>query len=102
MKQLYSVYKAGKLLKIRLTYDEKTNRIQSIFITGDFFLYPEWALEKIENNLEGVIATEDNIQKSVAQSLEGSQPFGFDARTLTSAILLCVKQYSSGAELQLY
>lgn len=96
MKQLSCVYKSGKLLKISLIYDEEHNCIQSIFITGDFFLYPERTLERIENNLIGVIATEDNIQKSVAQSLVGSQPFGFDTKSLTAAILLCVKQYYTG------
>ena len=92
MKELSCVYKSGKLLKIRLNYDERENRIQSIFITGDFFLYPERTLERIESNLIGVIAREGNILTAVAQSLEGSQPFGFDARSLTEAILLCVKQ----------
>ena len=96
MKELSYVYKSGKLLKIRLNYDEEQNCIKSIFITGDFFIYPEQALERLENNLIGVIATEDNIQTSVAHSLEGSQPFGFDTRSLTEAILLCVKQHYTG------
>jgi hypothetical protein len=96
VKELSSVYKSGKLLKIRLNYDEGQNRIQSIFITGDFFLYPERTLEKIEDNLRGVTATEDNILTSVAQSLKGSQPFGFDAKSLTEAILLCVRQFCAG------
>jgi hypothetical protein len=91
VKELSCVYKSGKLLKIRLNYDERENRIQSIFITGDFFLYPERTLERIESNLIGVIAREGSILTAVAQSLEGSQPFGFDARSLTEAILLCVK-----------
>ena len=92
MKELSCVYKSGKLLKIRLNYDERENRIQSIFITGDFFLYPERTLERIESNLIDVIAREGSIRTAVAQSLEGSQPFGFDARSLTEAILLCIKQ----------
>ena len=94
MKELSFVYKSRKLLKIRLNYDERQNRIHSIFITGDFFLHPEAALESVEENLRGVTVTEDDILKSVTQSLEGSQPFGFDAKSLTEAILLCVRQFS--------
>jgi lipoate-protein ligase A len=92
MKQLSSVYKSGKLLKINLIYDEEQNRIQSIFISGDFFLYPEETLEEIERNLSGARADEDTIIHKVSQSLSGSQPFGFDARSLSTAILLCLKQ----------
>jgi hypothetical protein len=96
VKELSFVYKSRKLLKIRLSYDESQNRIRSIFITGDFFLYPESALEKIEENLRSVTVTEDNILTSVTQSLEGSQPFGFDAKSLTEAIVSCVRQVPAG------
>jgi Bacterial lipoate protein ligase C-terminus len=96
VKELYYIYKSHKLLKIRLNYDDVQNRIRSIFITGDFFLYPERTLEKIENNLTGVAATEDKILTSVTESLKGSQPFGFDAKSLTEAILLCVRQFRAG------
>ena len=38
-----SIYKVpnGKLLKIFLDYDKKTQSINYINITGDFFAYPE-------------------------------------------------------------
>ncbi|MGA7367657.1 MAG: lipoate protein ligase C-terminal domain-containing protein [Nitrososphaeraceae archaeon] len=93
MKQLFYVYKTEKLLKIRLHYDEKQDSIQSIFISGDFFLYPEETLEIIEQNLVGVMAQEEAIKHKVIQSLAGSQPFGFNACSLTTAILLCLQQY---------
>jgi Bacterial lipoate protein ligase C-terminus len=92
MKQLSSVYKSGKLLKVNILYDEERNRIESIFISGDFFLYPEETLEKIEQNLSGVTAEEDIIRDKVIQSLAGSQPFGFDANSLAIAILGCLNQ----------
>jgi hypothetical protein len=92
MKQLSCVYKSGKLLKINLIYDEEQNRIYSIFISGDFFLHPEETLEEIERSLSGAIADEDTIRHKVSQSLAGSQPFGFDAMSLSTAILLCLKQ----------
>jgi Bacterial lipoate protein ligase C-terminus len=92
MKQLSCVYKSGKLLKINLIYDEEQNRIHSILISGDFFLHPEETLEKIERNLSGARADEDTIRHKVSQSLAESQPFGFDAKSLSTAILLCLKQ----------
>jgi hypothetical protein len=93
MKQLFCVHKTGKLLKIQLLYDEKQNRIESIFISGDFFLYPEETLEEIEQNLRGALAKEETIRHKVIQSLAGSEPFGFDANSLITAILSCVEQY---------
>ncbi len=51
--QSKSVYKVpnGKLLKIFLDYDEKSNLINELSITGDFFAYPEEAIELMENKL---------------------------------------------------
>ena len=42
-----SIYKIpnGKLLKIALEYNEKSNSIDRIRIMGDFFAYPEEAIE---------------------------------------------------------
>ncbi|MGH9950739.1 MAG: lipoate protein ligase C-terminal domain-containing protein [Nitrososphaeraceae archaeon] len=79
-------------MKINLIYDEEQNRIHSILITGDFFLHPEETLEEIERNLSGARADEDTIRHKVSQSLADSQPFGFDAKSLSTAILLCLKQ----------
>ena len=46
-----STYKVpqGKLLKISIEFDEKNNVIRDIRITGDFFAYPEEAIELMEN-----------------------------------------------------
>ncbi|MGI0141546.1 MAG: lipoate protein ligase C-terminal domain-containing protein [Candidatus Micrarchaeales archaeon] len=41
----------GKLVAVRLTYSDK---IDSIQILGDFFLYPEDSLPEIENALKGM------------------------------------------------
>ena len=40
-----SVYKAAKLVKINVEYED--NRILSIDITGDFFIYPEDRIKEI-------------------------------------------------------
>ncbi|HEC80892.1 MAG TPA: hypothetical protein ENI42_00485, partial [Thermoplasmatales archaeon] len=54
--QSKSVYKVpnGKLLKIFLDYNEKDNSINEVRITGDFFAYPEEAIEIMEKELRHV------------------------------------------------
>lgn len=44
-----AAYKAAKLIKVEL--DVANNKISSIRITGDFFMYPEEAIRKLENEL---------------------------------------------------
>jgi lipoate---protein ligase len=97
LKQKSYVHKSGKLLKILLTYDEEQNQISSICITGDFFLYPEETLDKIEHNLIGVTVEAENIRYIIAQSLADSHAFGFDANSLCTAIMLCVRQDEKSA-----
>ena len=60
--QSHSIYKVpqGKLLKISLEYDEKMNVITDICITGDFFAYPEEAIELLEKKLKNTIL--DHVQ----------------------------------------
>ena len=41
MKNLANIFKAKKLIKISMSYDDKKNIIDSIKITGDFFIHPE-------------------------------------------------------------
>ena len=41
--------------------------ISFITITGDFFIHPEEALEKLEKQLIGVEATEEAIKKTLEQ-----------------------------------
>ena len=53
MKKVHNIYKSKKLVKISLEYDEDSKIINSITITGDFFLYPEETLDELEVNLIG-------------------------------------------------
>ena len=50
MKSGKNIFKAGKLIKIDLQYDEA---IREIKIHGDFFLYPEDAIDKLQHQLIG-------------------------------------------------
>ena len=58
-----SVYKVpnGKLLKIFLEYNEQVNTIDKISITGDFFIYPEEAIEMMENELVNVTLDKEGL-----------------------------------------
>lgn len=85
-----SVYKVpnGKLLKV--TLDFWGDRINSVRLTGDFFIYPEDAIVKIEEGLAGkeidkqVLAAEI---KNVASRLN-AEFFGIDPESIAHAILL--------------
>lgn len=83
-----SIFKAGKLLKVFLEYDES---IRSIKITGDFFLHPEEKILEIEKGLVGTPANEAAITERLGQLLSGVDVFGFDAKQLAQAIMAAIK-----------
>lgn len=51
MKTNFITRKFGKMLRLDVTY---TDRIESLKITGDFFLHPEETLDQIVSELTGV------------------------------------------------
>ena len=90
-----SVYKVpnGKLLKIFLDYNEKNKSINSISITGDFFAYPEEAIEIIEKRLiDNKIDRDDLINKIQSIIKENNIEFiGLNAEGLADGIMMCLK-----------
>ncbi|MCS7131857.1 MAG: lipoate--protein ligase family protein [Hadesarchaea archaeon] len=60
----YAEFKAPKgLIKVEVTLtDDKISRIS---ISGDFFMYPEDALEKLEEKLIGTKADRDSLLKAI-------------------------------------
>jgi len=88
-----SIYKVpqGKLLKISLDYDENKNTIHHIRITGDFFAYPEEAIEILENELKNSLLEQENLLKKIHSIIteHDIQFIGIDAEGLTRAILMC-------------
>ncbi|MEM3030146.1 MAG: lipoate protein ligase C-terminal domain-containing protein [Candidatus Micrarchaeia archaeon] len=80
------VFKAGKLLKIFVEFDEVIRRIK---ITGDFFFYPEDAIAELEKALEGTPVNEEEIKKKAEAFLQrpGVEAYGFDAAQLAQAVL---------------
>ena len=91
MRKAYNIYKSKKLIKISLEYQEDSKLIQSIRITGDFFLYPEEALEQLESSLVGTKIDRYTIRKTAEKALEHCEAFGFDSYSLADAIVGCFK-----------
>jgi lipoate---protein ligase len=89
MKRTHNVYKSQKLIRIMLEYDETENTINSITISGDFFLYPEEALETLEARLIGTKLERDTLKQEIDMYLKNSEVYGFDSTSLTEAILGC-------------
>lgn len=90
MKEVNNTYKSQKLVKIFLKYDEASNTIHSITITGDFFVHPEENLDKLEADLIGTRLDKNSIMNVINKSLSGSEIFGFDSQSMAEAILGCL------------
>jgi len=90
-----SVYKIpkGKLLKISLDYNEKTNKINYLYITGDFFAYPEEAIELIENKLKNTVMENDILYNEIESIVNTNmiQFIGLDSKGITKGIMMCKK-----------
>jgi lipoate-protein ligase A len=89
MKRSHNVYKSQKLIRIILDYDETENTINSITISGDFFVYPEEALEALEAHLIGTKLERDTLEQDIDKYLKNCKVYGFDSISLTEAILGC-------------
>ncbi|MDP8902339.1 MAG: hypothetical protein M3278_06420 [Thermoproteota archaeon] len=89
MKRAHNVYKSQKLIRIMLEYDETENTINWITIAGDFFLYPEEALETLEAGLIGTKLDRETLKQEIDNCLKNSEVYGFDSTSLTEAILGC-------------
>lgn len=73
---LSSDYKAplGKMLRVRLT--EKDGRIESVKLSGDFFLVPEESLPKLEKMLEDVRMDENELKLLIDRFFRGTNAHG--------------------------
>jgi hypothetical protein len=89
MKRAHNVYKSQKLIRVMLEYDEIENTINWITIAGDFFLYPEEALETLEAGLIGTKLDRESLKQEIDNCLKNSEVYGFDSTSLTEAILGC-------------
>ena len=95
LKKAYNTYKADKLIKILLEYEEDDHQenvriINSIRITGDFFLYPEDSLEDLELQLKGTRLDKLKLKEKIDACLSNSEAFGFDSESMSDAIMGCL------------
>lgn len=69
-------YKApgGKMVRVRLT--ERDGRIESVQLSGDFFLIPEDSLPKLEKMLVDVRLNESEIKLLVNRFFRGTKAQG--------------------------
>lgn len=85
-----SIYKVpdGKLLKIFL--EEKDGIVESVKITGDFFMHPEEKIGDLENALKGVEIEEAVLTEKLQAAIdsESIELFGADAASIAHAILI--------------
>lgn len=90
-----SVYKVpdGKLMKICLDYNKKSNKINKLKITGDFFVYPEEGIEIIENEMENTIIDRDVIYNKIEKIINTNliQLIGLNSDGITKGIMMCIK-----------
>lgn len=89
MRKAHNIYKSEKLIRIMLEYDEIENTISSITISGDFFLYPEEALEILEANLVGKRLEKETLKQEIDNFLRDIEVYGFNSTSLTEAIVGC-------------
>jgi len=93
LKTAQNIHKAQKLIKILLEYNDQEDSkkiINSIKITGDFFLYPEESLEYLEAQLKGTILDRYKLKEKIDRCLAKSEAFGFDTESMVDAIVGCV------------
>jgi lipoate-protein ligase A len=77
----------GKLVVV--DFDVVDGRLSEVMVSGDFFLYPEEAMESIVSALDGLpISLDDGqIAQSVAAAIpQGTQLLGFTPEALAIAV----------------
>ena len=91
--QSKSVYKIpnGKLLKISLRYIN--NFISEIRIMGDFFAYPEEAIEVMEKELINSSLNRESLLNKINSVIKENniEFIGLNAEGLTDGIMMCLK-----------
>jgi lipoate-protein ligase A len=74
-KTLTSILKApGGLIRISIAIDTKTQVINQILITGDFFAYPKRAIFDLESLLKNSKATPSNIERIIRSFFSEEKP----------------------------
>ena len=83
-----------KLVKLDLNY--KDNKIIDIEIKGDFFLYPEEAIEELEKELIGEKIEKEKLDRKIDNFFDKNDitPYGINSEIIVEAILNCLKNWT--------
>ncbi len=84
-------FKFEKMVCVDLVFDKTTNTIQSIKITGDFFLHPEEKIDLIESEIVGTKLEKEFVKKKLESLLSGCEIYGFSIDSLSDAIIRCTE-----------
>jgi hypothetical protein len=77
----------GKLLKVSVEHEG--GRIVWVNVTGDFFMHPEDAVERLEERLKG--ARVDDVEGIVRDSMRDVGLYGVDVDSIVKSIMEAVK-----------
>lgn len=77
--------KDGKLIKCIISI--KNGKIENIKISGDFFMYPEEKIEKLEEKLKGIEYKEENIKKALNEFFKEVEVIGADKQHFLKLIM---------------
>ena len=87
----------GKLVRVDFDIDE--GRMVHVVVSGDFFLYPEEAIDDIRRALEGISAnlTETDLAIAVASAIPaGTEWLGSSPAALATAIRRAMTEDANG------
>ncbi|MDG6220237.1 MAG: lipoate protein ligase C-terminal domain-containing protein [Candidatus Thermoplasmatota archaeon] len=80
----------GKLLKARVKVREHV--IYGIVLTGDFFMYPEEALDKLEAKLVGLEPVQEKLLPEIEKFMAKYEVVGAKAEDFVELITSAVKK----------
>lgn len=78
---------------IKISLDVEEGIIKKALIAGDFFLYPEEAIEHIEKSLIGVRVDSPDVEKVLAATVAnaGAQLLGVSVEDIAFAVKLALE-----------
>ncbi len=83
-----AILKRGKLIKVWARF--KGEKILDIRITGDFFIYPEDTIERIEEGLKNRKISE--VMGIVEEIMKGCEYIGIEPKDIEEAVNLAWKK----------
>jgi|Deesub1362B_J571_1020462.scaffolds.fasta_scaffold00016_70 hypothetical protein len=88
----FSTFKREGGKMIRICVKTRHNKIDTITITGDFFMYPEDSLYLLRDRLVGVTATEHDISEKIKDFFkkENIILYGVNEEDFVNAILKAI------------